>query len=435
MDQNITNSNEETYKEIRKCRVCGCPQLTDVIFLDPQFLSPTFVESNEDNALAKIKVPLTLTLCDKNKDSNACGLLQLKETTNPDLLYSNYFYRSSANSTMRRDLHDVVEDVMNHVELSDNDIVVDIGSNDGTMISYYPDNLTRIGVEPAKNINWDHLDPSIKVVNAFFTKDALQPALNGKKVKAFTCCAMFYDLDDPNTFVADVKELLHPEGVWCIQLSYLVLMLENMNFYDICHEHLEYYSINTLNALMKRHGLKIFNASTNAVNGGSARVYITHATSNIETGDNVKKLLEKEQSMNLFDAETYKDFYKEIQKLKGSVSKYLEKKLDNRERIIGLGASTKGNILLQLFGIDKSVMPYISDINPDKIGLKTLGSDMELITDEQANEMNPSCKLVLPWYFKEEIVKREKPYLDEGGELLFPMPYAHIITKEGETKL
>ncbi|MDO8460652.1 MAG: class I SAM-dependent methyltransferase, partial [Nanoarchaeota archaeon] len=232
------------YKNIDKCRVCNSNNLTEVINIDAQYLSPTFVESNEENELSQIKVPLTVVLCDKNK--NGCGLVQLKETVNPNLLYTNYFYRTSVNDTMKRDLNELVVDLQKNVKLNNQDVVVDIGANDCTMLTYFPKNTIRIGVEPAKNINWSNLDKSIKVVNNYFSKTALMPALDGQKVKAFTCCAMFYDLDDPGSFVNDIKSLLAPDGVWCIQLSYIVLMLKNLNFYDICHEHLEYYSLRTL---------------------------------------------------------------------------------------------------------------------------------------------------------------------------------------------
>jgi len=423
------------FSTIDKCRVCGNTNLTEVIKFQPQFLSPTFVASNEGNKLAQIKIPLTVVVCDKSKNSAACGLAQLEETTNPELLYTNYFYRSSATETMKKDLKDVVETVLAKVLINPDDVIVDIASNDGTMISYFPKSASRIGIEPARNINWDHLDSSINIVNDYFSKDALQPVLAGRKVKAFTCCAMFYDLDDPNSFVADVKELLAPDGVWCIQLSYLLLMLENMNFYDICHEHLEYYSLQTLNFLMERNGLTIYDAELNEVNGGSARVFITHLESAPKKTQQLQELLAREATFDLENPNTLIKFDLAIKNLSKTVRGYLDREISNGNKVIGLGASTKGNVLLQLFDIDKQMLPYISEIAKEKIGLRTLGSDIELISDDHANQLSPSVKLVLPWYFKKEIVAREKPYLDQGGTLLFPMPYAHIVTAEGETNI
>lgn len=423
------------YVNAEKCRVCGNPDLTEVIHFEPQFLSPTFVKSNVNNPLSDIKVPLTVLVCDTKNNPDACGLVQLKETTDHELLYKDYFYRSSTNETMKKDLRNVVDTVLAKVETKDGDVVVDIASNDGTMISFFPTTLKRFGVEPAKNITWDHLDPSITVVNNYFSKNALEPKLGDEKVKIFTCCAMFYDLDNPNSFVADVKSLLAPDGVWCIQLSYLLLMLENMNFYDICHEHLEYYSLETLNTIMERNGLTIYDAELNPVNGGSARVFITHKDTAPTKTDALNALLAREKTFDLKNPATMVAFDQKIKHLAEVVRSYLQNEIKEGNNVIGLGASTKGNVLLQLFGIDKTMLPYISEISKEKIGLRTLGTDIELISDEEANKLNPSTKLVLPWYFKEEIVKREKPYLDQGGKLLFPMPYVHIVNKDGETNL
>ena len=423
------------YKLINQCRICGSKDLTDVFSFPAQFLSPTFVESNEKNILATIKVPLTVTLCNIHKNPKGCGLVQLRETTDHNLLYTNYFYRSATNATMRRDLKNVVDDVMSRAPLSAGDVVVDIGSNDGTMLTYFPSNLVRIGVEPAKNISWEALDPEICVVNDYFSKSALAHALAGRKVKVFTSCAMFYDLDDPNIFVSEIKELLAPDGIFCIQLSYLVSMLKNMNFYDVCHEHLEYYSLTVLNSLMERNGLSIFDAETNAVNGGSVRVFITHTEHAPHESQNLRELLKIENEMHLFDEATYREFYEKIMNLARTIKEYIYSEIQKGRLVIGLGASTKGNVLLQLFGIDNTMLPYISEINKEKIGKRTLGTDIELISDERASKLKPSAKLVLPWYFKEEIVKREESYLRQGGKLLFPMPSAHIVTREGKQAL
>lgn len=417
------------YKNLKHCRICGSAALTEIISIPKQFLSPTFVKSNENNELSRIKIPLTLALC------GGCGLLQLKETVHHDLLYQNYFYRSATNATMRKDLRDVVDDAIRRVHLANDDYIVDIGSNDGTMLSYFPSFLHRVGVEPAQNILWNHLDPSIQIINDYFSKSTLQKAMGNKLVKIFTSCAMFYDLDDPNTFVADLKSMLAPNGIWCIQLSYLVSMLKNINFYDICHEHLEYYSLTTLSELMRRHNLTVFDAATNAVNGGSLRVFITHDFNKKTQSSDIQKLLKEETNMKLSATKIYKEFYKKIKNLAKCVKKYILNEIKNEGFVVGLGASTKGNVLLQLFGIDKKILPYITEINPEKISLRTLGTDIELISDEQALKLHPSCKLVLPWYFKNEIVNREKEYLAQGGKLLFPMPYAHIVTKNGEILL
>ncbi len=421
---------KKNYVYKSNCRVCS-GNLEDLIKLKPQFLSPTFVKSNLRNNLSKIKIPLTLCIC-KNKK---CSLVQLRETTNPNLLYKDYFYRSSANKMMLNDLKKVVNKVKKFVDLKRNEIVVDIGANDCSMLSYFPKYLKRVGVEPASNINWNSVDKSIDIINDFFPSKKFTHHIKKKKVKIFTSCAMFYDLERPNLFVKSIKKNLDKEGVWCIQLSYVLLMIKNLNFYDICHEHLEYYSLKSLEYLMNKHGLEIIHAETNNVNGGSALVFIKHKTKQNKKTKEYKRIISIERKMNLSSTTVYKNFYKNMNILSSKVIKFIKSQLIKKKLVIGLGASTKGNILLQFFGINKKMLPYISEKQKIKVGLKTLGSDIELISEKWARKLNPSCMLMLPWYFKKEIILREKKYLDNGGSILVPMPYAHIVNKDGEKKL
>jgi hypothetical protein len=400
-----------------------------------QFISPTFVKSNSNNPLSSVKIPLTLLLCESNTESRGCGLVQLRETTDPKLLYTEYFYRSATNSTMIEDLARVVTKTLEKVTTKDGDVVVDIAANDGTLLKNYSSNLVRIGVEPAGNIDWSTLDSEVKIINEYFNEEGLIHALEGRKVKIFTCCAMFYDLDDPNTFVQTVKRTLAADGVWCIQLSYVLSMLINMNFYDICHEHLEYYSLETLNFLMEKHGLTIFDAELNSVNGGSALVFISHIENQFEKSKSLQNLLKKETSAALRDRDTYLEFNRKILDLKKKVFNTVKSEIDGGGFVVGLGASTKGNVLLQFFGLTKEYVPYISEINKTKIGLRTLGSDIPLVSDDEINAMNPSMKLVLPWYFKREILLRESEYIRAGGKLFFPMPKPHIVSKNGEVEV
>jgi hypothetical protein len=421
----------KNFKVIEKCRICGCNKLEEILSLDPQFISATFVKSNKDNKLANIKIPMTMVIC----LNNDCSLVQLKETTNPELLYTDYFYRSSTNDMMKNDLKKVVEKIQTHAPLNNNDIVVDIGANDCTMLQYFPIKAKRIGVEPASNIDWSDVDNTIQIINDFFPSPNFIASLNGEKVKNFTSCAMFYDLDDPNSFVRTIKENLHNDGVWCIQLSHALLMVKNMNFYDICHEHLEYYTLKTLRNLMKLHGLHLYHAELNMVNGGSLLVYITHKEKNQSDSEELIRILNEEEELGLYGPDIYKDFFIKMQSLATKVKNYLKAEIKNGNRVLGLGASTKGNVLLQFFKIDKSIIPAISERQDIKVGLKTLGSDIDLISEENARDISPSCMLVLPWYFKEEIVSREKEYIEAGGKLLFPMPYAHLVTKDGEINI
>jgi SAM-dependent methyltransferase len=420
---------KNNYCRIKVCRICGSSNLTEILNFGDQYLASVFVKSNADNELAKIKIPLTVVLC------GVCGLVQLRETVKRDLMYRSYFYRSSTNPMMREALQEIVNAVSSQVNLKKGDNVLDIGCNDGIMLTYYPDYVNRIGIDPAKNIDRSWLDPEIKVAADYFSKAAALRLSNNQPFKIITSIAMFYDLDDPNSFVSEVKSILASDGVWCIQLSYLPAALKTLNFYDVCHEHLEYYTIRALENLLNKHDFVIFDASLNDVNGGSLRVFVTHKNFARPISNDLKAIFAAEDKMRLTDSKTYADFSLKIADLKRKITDFLVKAKNAGKKVVGLGASTKGNVLLQFFNITKDLLPYISERNPEKVGLRTLGTDIELISEESARNLKPDAMLVLIWFFKDELIKREKEYLEKGGQLVFPMPYPHVITKEGENLL
>ena len=424
---------------LKKCKVCGSGDLTKVLTLDEQYLSPTFVKTNKNNRLAKIKSPLTLVLCDKDKNDKNCGLLQLLEITEADLLYKEYFYRTATNDTMKKDLKELVDQVIKIAAPTEQDIIVDIGSNDCTMLNFYEDKFKLVGFEPAKNIKFLDNGKNIKVINNYFNSKNFKENFSEKKAKIITSCAMFYDLENPIEFVKNIEEILDKDGVWCCQISYLDSMIRFNNFYDICHEHLSYYSLESFEYLINKFNLKLFYAETNAVNGGSVRLYVCKKDSNkfnkIDMENKLNKLKDEEKKLKLTLSKTFVDFEKTVTKLKTKTVKYVNEILKNKKIILALGASTKGNIILQHFGLSKEKIPYISERNSEKVGLKCLGSDIELISEERARQINPEAFIVLPWNFKKEIVEREKDYLNKGGKLMFVMPYPHVVTKDGEIKL
>ena len=418
------------YTTVDKCRICSSDS-TEVLKFDPQYIATTFVTSNDNNPMSQVKIPMTLMLC-KNKN---CGLVQLKETVRPDLLYTNYFYRTGINDMMKRDLQDVVNYALNNTKTESNDIVVDIGANDCTMIGMFPKNLDRIAIEPAKNIDWKHVDKSINIVNEFLSKEIVLKETKGKKAKIITATAMFYDFDNPNIAARDIKDILDDNGVCVIQVSYLLDTIKDMNFYDVVHEHLEYYSLKSINYLMEKNGLTVIDASTNFVNGGSLRVLVTHKENCKAKSKQYEEILAEEEKWHLNEPDTYDQYGKRIQDIIEKSKNLILKETQKGGKIIGLGASTKGNVLFQICGFNKKLLPFISDRNKDKVGLRTLGTDIEIISEERAREMNPNYMLIIPWCFKEEILEREKAYIQNGGKMLFVMPYPYYVDKNGETKL
>jgi hypothetical protein len=429
---------KQNIKSLKKCKVCSNTNLTKVLTLQEQYLSPTFVKSNKNNKLADIRSPLTLVLCDKTKNKNNCGLLQLLEITEPDLLYKQYFYRSATNDTMKSDLNNLVNQALDIARPDKGDVIVDIGSNDCTLLNFYKNEFNLIGFEPAQNIKYIDQGNNITVINNYFNSNEFKKKYKSK-AKIITSCAMFYDLENPRQFVKDIEEILEDDGIWCCQISYLASMIKYNNFYDICHEHLSYYSLETFEYLIDQFNLKCFYAETNEVNGGSIRLYICKKSSKKYKESKYLNKLQSikidEQKFKLNDPQTFFNFEKIIKDLKDKTVKFVDNILNSNKKILALGASTKGNIILQHFGLTKEKIPYISERNPDKVGLKCLGSDIELISEDKARDINPDAFIVLPWNFKKEVIKREKKYLENGGKLMFVMPYPHVVTKDKEIKL
>ncbi|MBN1606699.1 MAG: methyltransferase domain-containing protein [Polyangiaceae bacterium] len=417
------------YEEITACRICRSSALADVMSFGEQYLASSFVKSQEHTPLSRVKVPLSVVLCE------ACGTVQLREDVDRDALFRDYFYRSATNPMMRDALADVVREIRSTVALSPGDVVLDIGCNDATMLMMYPQELVRVGVDPASNISWAHVQGKAKIINDFFGREATLRETDGRRCRVITTIAMLYNMADLDGIVGDIASLLTDDGVWCIQLSYLPALLESMSFYDVCHEHLYYFSLATLSALVERHGLRLFHASRNEVNGGSIRVFAAKADFAPSPTAEYARLLDAEQRLGLGNPQTYHRFFSRVLELKQQVRAYLEARRAEGSTVVGLGASTKGNVLLQFFEIDKHLLPAISERNPEKVGLRTLGTDIEIVSEEQARAMKPSDMLVLIWFFKKELIARERSYLEAGGRLLFPMPTAHVVGVDGERGL
>jgi SAM-dependent methyltransferase len=398
---------------VTTCRICKT-KLRRLFTIAPQYIASTFVRTNRN--YPKIKIPMTPMLCP------TCGLVQLRETVTPDLLFRKYFYRSNVSKTMNRDLQDVVRDVWGKAPHADR--ALDIGCNDGLMMTFFPPHIKTVGIDPAQNII--PVRNGLNIITDYFPSPRLT-----LRYDIITSTAMFYDFSNPNTAVREMKKLLNEDGVICIQVSYLYDTIKDMNFYDFVHEHLEYYSLETLIYLMRRNGLEVFDASTNFVNGGSLRIMVGHPKKH-EKSSNLEYLLLKEKMMRLRDVETYKIFHRLILMSAKKIVDYIK---EQRGLVIALGASTKGNVLLQLCGIDKKMIPFISERSPHKWGLRNIGLDMKLISEEEARKKKPVCMFVIPWNFKAEIVAREEKYIQQGGKLLFIMPYPYILDKEGEHRL
>jgi len=410
--------------EINSCRVCNSDNLIPVLSLGEQYPNDFITDDiilNPDE-----RVPLDLVICAQND----CGLLQLKHTYSRVALYKNYWFRSSINETMIRALEDITEDVERRDILKDDDIVLDIGCNDGTLLkSYQSENLQLVGFEPS-NLFEGGVTATTTIINDFFTYEAFNEVLKDKKCKVITSIAMFYDLEDPNKFVGDVAKCLEEEGIWVIQMAYLEPMINLNGFDNIVHEHVEYYSLFSLKNLLSRHNLEVFDVELNEIYGGSFRVFIKHKDNGkLEKHQSVDDLELKEEEYGFTVVQTYMDFADRCNAIKERLLSFLKEEIANGKKIYAYGASTKGNTTLQFFDINSSLIEKVADRDPNKFGKKTIGTDLEIISEAQAREENPDYFLVLPWHLIDPFVEREAQYLDEGGKFIVPLPNLRIISK------
>ncbi|MDP3015305.1 MAG: class I SAM-dependent methyltransferase [bacterium] len=414
---------------INNCRACGFKKLTPIISLGDLYISDFLEESEKSEAE---KVPLELVLC--NERDGGCGLLQLKHTVSEEVMYRRYWYISGTNKTMTDELNGIAAKVESLIPFEPEDFVIDIGANDGTLLRGYKfPGLNRTGFEPAKNLEKYNSVGTKKIINDFFGYEAWQKEFGDTKAKATTAIAMFYDLDDPNKFVSDVVKCLHDDGVFIIQMAYLPSMLVKNMFDNICHEHLEYYSLLSLENLLKRHSLEVFDVELNDINGGSFRIYIRHAgrgkTIKISEGaqNRVEDLRKYETDLGLNDRKIYDDFVARVEEIKRKVSNFIKGEAEKGKKIYVYGASTKGNTLLQYFNLDYTIITAAAERNPAKWGKKTVGTNIPIISEEQARAEKPDYFLILPWHFLKEFKERESEYLKNGGKFIVPLPEFQIV--------
>ncbi len=402
---------------IKKCRSCESTKLEEIISLGNLYLSDFLQNNKKPNSY-----PLTLLLCKK------CFLLQLKHTTPKSALYTErYGYKSGINQTMKDELREIVEDAIEKIDKPLNKITaVDIGANDGTLLSFYPKKVHRIAVEPIKKFAKESQKNANEVVNNFFTYENYSKKIINKKADIVTAISCFYDMEEPNKFVSDVKKIMNDDGIFIIQQNYLVGMLKQNAFDNIVHEHLEYYSLLSLTNLLKKHDLEIFDVEMRDLNGGSFKTYIAKKDTR-KISKNVLKMQSMEIKLKLNNKKIYKDFAKRIDENKKKLSNLIEKLLNDNKLIYLYGASTRGNTLLQFYGLNNKHIKFAVERNLEKHGKIIASVGIPIISEEQARIDRPDYMLVLPWFFKNEFLKRENKYLKNGGHFIFPLPKLEVI--------
>lgn len=427
---------EAAYHTITRCRSCGSEELMPLFSLGEQQVSD-FV--SRDRVHSGPRVPIDLVLC------AGCTLVQQKHTAPQGFLYTrHYWYRSGVTQTMRDALRDVAEAAQRAVQLWADDVVLDIGSNDGTLLrSYTTEGIVRVGVEPASNLAEEGRRGVDVFLGDFWDAEKYIQAV-GKKAKAITACGMFYDLENPSAFIADVARVLAPDGVFVAQLMCLKQTLDRGDVGNFCHEHLEFYSLLSLDRLFGAHGLGIFDVEENGVNGGSYRLYVRHASRArpgcAEGFDRVSQCILQESE--LADPATYADFFARLEANKARCRDFLAREFAKGKRIHVYGASTKGNVVLQHYGLYSfwnafvdaeepddalAVIDYAADRSPEKWGKYTIGTGIPIISEEESRQMKPDYYLVLPYAFREEFLQREAAFRERGGKFLFALPKFEVV--------
>lgn len=410
------------YTEIKKCRFCESENLYNVLSLGEQYLTGVFPKDKE-SADNLTKGPLDLVFC------SDCGLLQMKQSYSLDEMYGdNYGYRSGLNISMVNHLTRKINSLEKLVKLNENDLVIDIGSNDATSLKAYKTKCKKVGIDPTGEKFKQYYTNDITLIADFFSAEKFREIFNNKKAKIITSIAMFYDLENPAKFIEDIKECLDDNGIWHFEQSYMPSMLRTTSYDTICHEHLEFYSFGVVKSMLEKCGLKIIDVVTNSINGGSFAITACKKDAHYkENTPIINWMLKQEQDMELKTLKPYLEFNNKTFKHKENLRSLIENLVDDGKKIIGYGASTKGNVLLQFCGLTQKHIPYIAEVNPDKFGSYTPGTHIPIISEAQAKEMKPDYFLVLPWHFKNNILEREKDYLENGGKFIFPLPEIEII--------
>lgn len=413
-----------------RCRICGNTDLITITDLGHHALSCRFPFKGEPTPMV---APLVLVKCDDITDPERCGLVQLKHNVSPEELYfHNYGYRSGLNRTMTNHLAQMAqENAMKVHQIEAGDVILDIGSNDCTLLKAYPfspEMVQYVGIDPTGAQFKQYYPPHVALEVDFFNYEAFSKVCPDRKAKIITSISMFYDLPSPMDFMRDIKRALHPDGIWVLEQSYIVSMLDTLSFDTICHEHLEYYALKQMKWMTERVGLKIVDVALNDCNGGSFRLTVAHAESSYQPNqERLESLHKLERDLGLDTLTAYMSFNAQCEVTKTEIIRLLKDYKQSGKEIYLYGASTKGNTLLQYFGLDHTLITAAAERNVEKYGRRTPQTDIPIISEQEMRDKKPDVLLVLPWHFKQEFIEREQDYIKSGGIMIFPLPKLDVI--------
>lgn len=401
------------------CRICGNPNLVQVLDLGVQKLTGVFPRSPDPDLTGG---PLILVKCTGN---DVCGLVQLDRSYDLAEMYGqNYGYRSGLNQSMVEHLRGKVGYINNLDLLRPGDLVIDIGSNDGTTLGCYSSNgLTLVGIDPTADKFRRYYPTHVHIIPDFFSANRVQEHFPGRKARVVTSFSMFYDLEEPLAFMREIASILEDDGIWVCEQSYLPIMLARNSYDTVCHEHIEFYALEQIQWMADRAGLVVRDVEFNDVNGGSFSVVMGKSNGG-DTPAKVAKLLRDEKVDGICSLETYRAFAQRTEKLRSELTSFVKKARQDGKVVAALGASTKGNVLLQYCGFGPESIIAVGEVNPDKFGCMTPGTWVPIVSQENLLQQNPDYLLVLPWHFRDFFVASRAL---AGATLLFPLPELEIV--------
>jgi NDP-4-keto-2,6-dideoxyhexose 3-C-methyltransferase len=415
------------YRATKYCRICENQNLASVLDLGQQCLTGLFPKTSEQ---AVARAPMELVKCDGPANDGHCGLVQSRFTFDLGLLYGgDYGYRSGLNRSMVVHLQGIAGDLLELAKPAAGEILLDIGSNDGTLLSFYPESgLDLVGMDPTIRRFEKYYKPHIRRVADFFSGEHFRRLFGQRKAKIVTSIAMFYDLDRPLDFMCDVASVLADDGVWRFEQSYLPAMLAANSYDTACHEHLEYYTLRQIKYMADRAGLKILDVKFNDINGGSFSVTVAKAAAPYAANSAaVEKVLHEEESQGLNTLAPFEAFRAKVAAHRDELVALLRRLKAEGRLVLGYGASTKGNVLLQYCDITPELLPAIAEVNEEKFGCFTPGTRIPIVSEAEARSRKPDYMMVLPWHFRDNICQREAALLRSGGKLIFPLPRIEVV--------
>ncbi|MDP3607661.1 MAG: class I SAM-dependent methyltransferase [Methylophilus sp.] len=409
------------YKKIEKCRICGNTHLELVLDLGEQMLTGVFPKTKH----AKVTTgPLRLVKCMGGAET--CGLVQMEHSYDLGEMYGeNYGYRSGLNASMVAHLNSKVERILKLVELKSGDLVIDIGSNDSTTLQAYPSTgPVLVGVDPTGIKFHNYYPKHIQLIPDFFSAELVKEKFPNKKAKVVTSFSMFYDLEDPMGFMQQVYEVLADDGIWVFEQSYMPTMLDTNSYDTVCHEHLEFYALRQIKWMADRVGFKILDVEFNDINGGSFSITVTKANGDKSVVPSIQKILDNEVSAGLDTLTPFNAFAERVVKTKADLLAFIKTARSNNQTVSVLGASTKGNVLLQYCDLSTDDVDYVGEVNAEKFGCFTPGTWVPIISEAELLEKKPDYLIVLPWHFKKFFISNKKL---SGTKLVFPLPNLEIV--------